>query len=40
MNVRLNKDQKVKVLNSQDIYKIMQLVLLRENKIRRNQEHF
>ena len=40
MNVRLNKDQKVKILNSQDIFKIMQLVLLRENRIRRNQEHF
>lgn len=40
MNVRLTKDQKIKVLNSADIYAIMQQVLLRENKIRRNQEHF
>ncbi|MGN7514400.1 MAG: JAB domain-containing protein [Allomuricauda sp.] len=40
MNVRLTKEQKIKVLNSADIYKIMQQVLLRENKIRRNQEHF
>ena len=40
MNVRLSQDQKVKVLNSLDVYKIMQQILLRENKIRRNQEHF
>lgn len=40
MNVRLTKDQKIQVLNSADIYAIMQQVLLRENKIRRNQEHF
>ncbi len=40
MNVRLSKEQKVKVLNAEDIYKVMQQVLLRENKIRRNQEHF
>ena len=40
MNVRLTHAQKIKVLNSEDIFKIMQQVLLRENKIRRNQEHF
>ncbi|MEO9850310.1 MAG: JAB domain-containing protein [Reichenbachiella sp.] len=40
MNVRLAKDQKIKVLNTQDIWQVMQQVLLRENKIRRNQEHF
>ncbi|USD25098.1 JAB domain-containing protein [Flagellimonas marinaquae] len=40
MNVRLTKEQKIQVLNSADIYAIMQQVLLRENKIRRNQEHF
>jgi len=40
MNVRLTKTQKIKILNSADIYKVMQQVLLRENKIRRNQEHF
>lgn len=28
------------MLNSTDIYTIMQQILLRENKIRRNQEHF
>ncbi|CAM1369479.1 JAB domain-containing protein [Tenacibaculum xiamenense] len=40
MNVRLSKEQKIQILNSTDVYKIMQQVLLRENKIRRNQEHF
>jgi DNA repair protein RadC len=40
MNVRLTSDQKIKILNSTDIFKIMQQILLRENKIRRNQEHF
>ena len=40
MNVRLTKEQKIKVLNANDIYAIMQQVLLRENKVRRNQEHF
>lgn len=40
MNVRLNKDQKIKLLNSDDVYSIMQQILMRENKIRRNQEHF
>ena len=40
MNVRLTSDQKIQILNSTDIFKIMQQILLRENKIRRNQEHF
>ena len=40
MNVRLSQDQKIKLLNSEDVYSIMQQILLRENKIRRNQEHF
>lgn len=40
MNVRLSKEQKVRIMNSDDVYSIMQQVLLRENKIRRNQEHF
>ena len=40
MNVRLNKNQKIKILNSDDIFKILKQVLLRENKIRRSQEHF
>ena len=40
MNVRLSEDQKIKLSKSQDVYNIMQQILLRENKIRRNQEHF
>lgn len=40
MNVRLSKEQKIQVLNSKDIYAVMQQILLRENKIGRNQEHF
>ncbi len=40
MNVRLTQEQKIKILNSDNVFKIMQQVLLRENKIRRNQEHF
>ncbi len=40
MNVRLTPEQKIKVINSTDVYHVMQQILLRENKIRRNQEHF
>jgi DNA repair protein RadC len=40
MNVKLTKTQKIKLTSSADIYKIMQQVLLRENKIDRNKEHF
>tara|TARA_R110000796_G_scaffold252627_1_gene389013 strand:+ start:98622 stop:99242 length:621 start_codon:yes stop_codon:yes gene_type:complete len=40
MNVRLSQEQKIKLLNSDAVYSIMQQILLRENKIRRNQEHF
>ena len=40
MNVRLSKEQKIKALNSDNVYGIMRQILLRENKIRRNQEHF
>ena len=40
MNVRLTEAQKIKILNSDDIYIVMQSILLRQNKIRRNQEHF
>ncbi|MNJ90678.1 hypothetical protein D3C87_83140 [compost metagenome] len=40
MNVRLTKDQKIKIANSGDVYNIMQQVLLRENRISRHQEHF
>ena len=40
MTVRLTKEQKIRILNSEDVYKVMQQILLRENKIRRAQEHF
>jgi DNA repair protein RadC len=40
MNVRLNKEQRKQVLNAYDVYSVMQQILLRQNKIRRAQEHF
>jgi len=40
MNVKLTKAEKIKILNSDDLYGIMQRILLRENKIDRNREHF
>jgi DNA repair protein RadC len=40
MTIRLTKEQKIKVLNSEDVYKVMQQILLREKKISRAQEHF
>lgn len=40
MNIKLTPAQKIKVLNSTDIYTVMQQVLLREKKIDRNKEHF
>lgn len=40
MNVRLSKDQKIKIANTDDVYSIMKQILLRENRLRRGQEHF
>ncbi|WP_028888226.1 JAB domain-containing protein [Tenacibaculum ovolyticum] len=40
MDIKLTEKEKIKVLNSEDIYGIMQKVLLRENKIDQNREHF
>lgn len=40
MNVRLTKAQKVEIQNGEMLYGIMQQVLMRENAIRRGQEHF
>ncbi len=40
MNVKLTASEKIKILNSTDIYDVMQKVLMRENKIDRNKEHF
>jgi DNA repair protein RadC len=39
MNIRLKKDDPIRILNTKDVYSIMQKVLLRENKIDRNREH-
>lgn len=40
MNVPISKADKIKLLNSDDIYSIMQKVLLREDKIEQDKEHF
>ena len=40
MDIKLTESEKIKILNSDDIYGIMQKVLLRENKIDQNREHF
>ncbi len=40
MDIKLTEDEKIKILNSDDIYGIMQKILLRENKIDQNREHF
>tara|TARA_R110002124_G_scaffold287117_2_gene470529 strand:+ start:2116 stop:2745 length:630 start_codon:yes stop_codon:yes gene_type:complete len=39
MNIKLAESQKIKVLCSDDIYSIMQRILMRENKIDRDREH-
>ena len=40
MNVKLTKEQKIKVANSEDVFSIMRQVLKRENKLGRQKEHF
>lgn len=40
MNVKLTKDQKIKVANSEDVFSIMREVLKRENRLSRQKEHF
>ena len=40
MNVNLTDAQKIKILNADDVFAIMQKILLRENKIDRDKEHF
>ena len=40
MNIRLNKNQKIKVNSSKDIYRIKKQILLRENKYGITKEHF
>ncbi|WP_299555473.1 JAB domain-containing protein [Seonamhaeicola sp.] len=40
MDIKLTEEEKIKILNSDDIYGIMQKILLREDKIDQNREHF
>ena len=40
MNVRLTKEQKIEIGSPEDIYEIMQSILLRESRIGREKEHF
>lgn len=40
MDIKLSDAEKIKILNGDDLYGIMQKILLRENKIDRNREHF
>lgn len=40
MKIRISKEQKIKILNSSDVYGIMQRILMRETKIHRQIEHF
>ena len=40
MTIELSDQQKIKLLNSNDIYSVMQEILLREEKIDQEKEHF
>jgi DNA repair protein RadC len=40
MKVRLSKEQKIKIANSDDVFRIMQAVLLRHSRIHRMREMF
>ena len=40
MDIPLTDAERIKILTSDDIYKIMQTILLREQKIDQNKEHF
>jgi DNA repair protein RadC len=40
MTIRLTAEQKIRILNADDLFKIMQQILLREKKIDHNKEHF
>ena len=40
MDIKLTEKEKIKILNSDDMYGIMQKILLRESKIDQNREHF
>ncbi len=40
MVIKLTEKQKIRVMNSDDLYEVMRQILLRENKIDQDQEHF
>jgi len=40
MDIKLTDAERIKILNSDDLYGIMQRILLREDKIDQNREHF
>ncbi|MFH2096684.1 MAG: JAB domain-containing protein [Bacteroidota bacterium] len=40
MNVKLSATEKIKILNSDDVFTVMRGILLREDKIDKNREHF
>ena len=40
MNIKLTEAERIKILNPDDLYGIMQKILLREQKIDQNREHF
>ncbi|XOV66561.1 MAG: JAB domain-containing protein [Fluviicola sp.] len=40
MNVPLSEEEKIRILNGDDLYGIMQRILLREEKIDQDREHF
>lgn len=40
MDVKLPKSEKIKLISPDDVYTVMQKILLRENKIDRNKEYF
>ncbi len=40
MTIKLSEKQRKKLLNSEDVYNVMQEILLREEKIDREKEHF
>jgi DNA repair protein RadC len=40
MTINLSEEQKIKLLNSGDVYRVMREILLREEKIDQEKEHF
>lgn len=40
MKIRLTQSQKIHIANSEDVFKIMQAVLLRQNRLHRQKEYF